>query len=78
MSNNSWTRELEAEFQQRATAVIEYHGNKGKYGNGYGENEKRSYPRAMFDFLAGNREKAIAWTKEKKFPKTSTVEKSSQ
>ena len=62
--NNSWTPELEAEFQERAAVVIEYHGNKGKYGNGYGENEKRSYPRAMFDFLAGNREKAIAFLQQ--------------
>ncbi|MGK7877937.1 MAG: hypothetical protein AB4426_32905 [Xenococcaceae cyanobacterium] len=57
---NRWTPELEAEFQQRAAAIIRYHA-KGGYGNAHGENEKRSYPRAMFDFLAGNREKAIAF-----------------
>ena len=62
--NNNWTPELEAEFQQRAAAVIEYHGDRDNYGNGYGENEKRSYPRAMFDFLAGNREKAMAFLQQ--------------
>lgn len=56
---NPWTPELEAEFQQRAAAVIDYYADQD-YGNGYGENEKRSYPKAMFDFLAGNRE-AIAF-----------------
>ncbi len=56
---NEWTPELEAEFQKRAQAIINYHANKKRYGNAYGENEKRSYPNAMFDFLAGNRSKAI-------------------
>lgn len=56
---NYWTPQLEKEFQERATFIINYFANPENYGNGYGENEKRSYPRAMFDFLAGNREKAI-------------------
>ncbi len=56
---NPWTPELEAEFQQRANNIIKYYGNLKSYGNLYGENEKRSYPQAMFDFLAGNREKAL-------------------
>ena len=57
---NQWTPELEKEFQQRAKEVIKYYAGK-KYGNTYGENEKASYPNAMFDFLDGNREKAIAF-----------------
>ena len=59
--SNSWTPKLEAEFQKRAAFTIEYFANPKNYGNNHGENEKRSYPQAMFDFLAGNREKAIAF-----------------
>ncbi|MBE9127790.1 MULTISPECIES: hypothetical protein [unclassified Coleofasciculus] len=55
---NFWTSELEAGFWQRANEVIPYFAGEG-YGNTTGENEKRSYPYAMFDFLAGNREKAL-------------------
>ncbi|HEY9650175.1 MAG TPA: hypothetical protein V6C95_05895, partial [Coleofasciculaceae cyanobacterium] len=58
--NNSWTPELEQEFQQRAKQTIQYFAGK-EYGNTRGENEKRSYPYAMFNFLAGNRKKAIAF-----------------
>jgi hypothetical protein len=58
---NNWTPELEAEFQKRATWVISQYGNKPVYGNKFGENEKRAYPLAMFDFLSGNRAKAIAF-----------------
>ncbi|MFM7477534.1 MAG: hypothetical protein ACKO2T_17970, partial [Microcystis aeruginosa] len=56
---NDWTPELEAEFQQRAKQVINHFANRESYGNLWGENEKRSYPMAMFDFLAGNRQKAL-------------------
>ncbi|MEH2461155.1 hypothetical protein [Nostoc sp.] len=47
------------EFQQRSQEAITQLAGKN-YGNTAFENEKRSYPRAMIDFLAGNREKAIA------------------
>ena len=57
---NPWTPQLEAEFQKRAASIISHYANPQWYGNGYGENEKQAYPRAMFDFLAGNRQKAIA------------------
>lgn len=56
---NDWTPELEAEFQQRAKQVINHFAKAESYGNLWGENEKRSYPMAMFDFLAGNRQKAL-------------------
>ena len=56
---NDWTPELEAAFQQRAKGVINHFANRESYGNLWGENEKRSYPMAMFDFLAGNRQKAL-------------------
>ncbi|MEM9542464.1 MAG: hypothetical protein AAGA60_23610 [Cyanobacteria bacterium P01_E01_bin.42] len=57
---NDWTQELEAEFQRRARVVIEHYAGKS-YGTTFGEQEKRAYPLAMFDFLAGNRENAIAF-----------------
>jgi len=53
-----WTPELEAAYQIRASEAIKYYAGRG-YGNTHGENEKRSYPFAMFDFLAGNQEKAL-------------------
>nr|WP_225895693.1 hypothetical protein [Dendronalium phyllosphericum] len=55
-----WTPQLEAEFEQRSQAVIKKLAGRN-YGSTAGENEKKSYPRAMIDFLAGNREKAIAF-----------------
>ena len=58
---NNWTPELEAQFQERSQQVVSQLSNFESYGNAVGENEKSSYPRAMFDFLAGNREKAIAF-----------------
>ena len=58
---NVWSPELEAEFEQRAATIINHFSNPKGYGNGYGENEKSAYPRAMFDFLAGNRSRAIAF-----------------
>ncbi|HAC63811.1 MAG TPA: hypothetical protein DCF68_09790 [Cyanothece sp. UBA12306] len=58
---NLWTSELENQFQQRAQQVIKHYANRESYGNNYQENEKRSYPRAMFDFLAGNRKKSLAF-----------------
>jgi hypothetical protein len=51
---------MQAEFQQRSQKAITQLAGK-HYGNTAFENEKRSYPRAMIDFLAGNREKAIAF-----------------
>ncbi|MDF5725021.1 MAG: hypothetical protein PUP91_32130 [Rhizonema sp. PD37] len=51
---------MEAEFQLRSKDVV-----KTLAGSNYGttafEGEKKSYPRAMIDFLAGNRSKAIAF-----------------
>lgn len=56
---NDWTQELETEFQRRARVAIKYYAGKN-YGTTFGEQEKQAYPLAMLDFLAGNREKAIA------------------
>ncbi|MEG3439592.1 hypothetical protein V0288_20865 [Pannus brasiliensis CCIBt3594] len=61
---NPWTDDLESEFQQRAATVINHFANPEKYGNLWQENEKRSYPAAMFDFLAGNRQKALEFLQQ--------------
>lgn len=58
---NQWTDELEKNYQKRALEIINFYAGIKSYGSAYGENEKRSYPRAMLDFLAGNEEKAIAF-----------------
>jgi hypothetical protein len=48
------------EFQQRSRdAIVKLLGSH--YGSTAFENEKKSYPKAMIDFLAGNSEKAIAF-----------------
>ncbi|MFP4008778.1 MAG: hypothetical protein ACLFV6_12340 [Spirulinaceae cyanobacterium] len=57
---NSWPPELEAEFQAKARNIINFHQGK-PYGNTHQENEKRAYAKAMFDFLAGHQEDAIAF-----------------
>lgn len=57
---NDWTEAMEAGFMDRARFMVGLHAGKG-YGGTYGENEKRSYPAAMIDFLAGNRDKAMAF-----------------
>ncbi len=61
---NQWTEELEKDFQKRALEIIDFYRDIKSYGNGYGENEKGSYPKAMLDFLAGNQEKAIAFLQQ--------------
>lgn len=57
---NPWPPELEAEFWERAHQAIAHYAGQD-YGNTMGENEKRSYPAAMLNFLAGHREEAIAF-----------------
>ncbi|MDB9311605.1 hypothetical protein PN462_00725 [Spirulina sp. CS-785/01] len=60
---NRWPPELEAGFRRRAERAIAHYAGKD-YGNTHAENEKRSYPLAMLDFLAGNRERAIAFLQQ--------------
>lgn len=57
---NTWLPNLEEDFQKRAQQAINAHKGKG-YGGTYFENEKSSYPKAMMDFLGGNRGKAIGF-----------------
>ncbi|MEA5597814.1 hypothetical protein [Rivularia sp. UHCC 0363] len=49
---------MEAEFQRRAKRVITQLTGQN-YGTTSFESEKRSYPKAMIDFLAGNRQRSI-------------------
>ena len=58
---NFWSAQQEGDFQARAAHIIAHFASPKSYGNGFGENEKQAYPRAMFDFLSGNRERAIAF-----------------
>ncbi|RUR75739.1 hypothetical protein ACF3DV_28450 [Chlorogloeopsis fritschii PCC 9212] len=51
---------MEADFQQRSKDVIAKLADS-KYGTTAFESEKKSYPKAMIDFLAGNRARAIAF-----------------
>ncbi|GAA6620195.1 hypothetical protein NUACC26_060110 [Scytonema sp. NUACC26] len=59
-AENQWTPEMEKEFQLRSQAALTKLTDS-KYGTTSFESEKRSYPKAMIDFLAGNREKAISF-----------------
>jgi hypothetical protein len=57
---NPWPDEMEEGFKDRADHAIRKNNNKGgKYGNTYFENEKAAYPKAMLDFLNGNRAAAL-------------------
>ena len=56
---NPWSPELEVAFQQRANEAIHKLSGRKSYGNTAFENEKRSYPLAMADFFAGNRDRAL-------------------
>ena len=61
---NPWTPELETEFWQRANDAIAKLSGRKSYGNTKFENEKRSYPLAMADFMAGNRDRAMAFLQQ--------------
>ncbi|MEX1015802.1 MAG: hypothetical protein WDZ31_03570 [Phycisphaeraceae bacterium] len=56
---NPWPEAWEAEFWQRVQPAIDRYGNSAPRGGTYGENEKNYYPRAMFNFVAGNRDRAL-------------------
>lgn len=56
--NSDWPEEMEKGFRRRATHVVE-HFKGANYGNTWQENEKGAYARAMTDFLAGNRQRAL-------------------
>lgn len=60
---NPWPEAWEREFEEAARHTVKYHAGRG-YGNTFFENEKSSYPAAMLDFLAGNRERALAFLQE--------------
>ncbi len=50
---------MNLEFQQRSKEVVAKLAGSN-YGTTAFESEKKSYPKAMIDFLAGNKQKAIA------------------
>ncbi|WP_245587491.1 hypothetical protein [Cylindrospermum stagnale] len=54
----AWSPQLEAEFKERSAEYLEKFP-AGIYGSTAYEYEKQSYPRAMIDFLRGNKEEAI-------------------
>lgn len=59
LTSSKWSEELEREWNQRVKTILQAYSNIEYYGNTYGENEKKSYSRAMFDLLVGHREKAL-------------------
>lgn len=61
-----WPDAMERDFQKRVGHVLAAQAEKsqGKYGNTFFENEKRSYPAAMFDLVRGNREPAVAFLQQ--------------
>jgi hypothetical protein len=56
---NDWPDEMEAEYWTRANAAIRFYADGKPFGNTYFENEFLSYPKAMFEFLGGDRKKAV-------------------
>ena len=58
---NPVSEEYESAFLDRAQVAIKNNTGAGKYGNTFFENEKRSYPPAMFDVLFGDRAKGLKW-----------------
>lgn len=51
---NPWPDDLEREFQERAAHALERIAAKGLGGNGWGENEKQTWARAMTVYLTGD------------------------
>ena len=63
---SDWPEAWEREFQGRVKHTLALWNDKtdGRYGNTFFENEKRSYPAAMFDILNGNVEPAAKFLQE--------------
>lgn len=64
MQRNVWPEDWEHGFGERAQQAIRACAAPGKFGNTFFENEKRSYPNAMFAILGGHREKGVAFLQE--------------
>lgn len=58
---NEVAPEYENGFVDRAQVCIKHNTGKGSYGGNYFENEKASYPPAMFDVVFGDRAKGLAF-----------------
>jgi len=61
---NVWPDDWERDFDRRAQVAIEASAAPGRFGNTFFENEKRSYPNAMFAILGGYREQGVAFLQE--------------
>lgn len=61
---NEWPPPWEREFDERAQLTILAVAAPGRFGNTFFENEKRSYPNAMFAILGGHREAGLAFLQE--------------
>jgi hypothetical protein len=61
---NDWPAQWERDFDRRAQVAIRASAAPGRFGNTFFENEKRSYPNAMFAILGGQREEGVAFLQE--------------
>jgi hypothetical protein len=61
---NAWPDSWEQDFNRRAQAAIAASAAPGRFGNTFFENEKRSYPNAMFAILGGHRTEGLAFLQE--------------
>lgn len=61
---NAWPAEWERDFDNRAQSAIRACASPGRFGNTFFENEKRSYPNAMFAILGGHRKQGLAFLQE--------------
>lgn len=61
---NAWPEAWETEFRARARQTIAWYAQRlerGNYGTTWFESEKQSYPNALFDLLAGQQTRALAY-----------------
>lgn len=59
--DSHWPQPWQEAFEQRRRSTIAALSGSERYGNKLFDNERYSYPRAMFDLLAGREEPAIAF-----------------
>lgn len=58
-TDRAWPDDMERELQARRDRIVQQFKNPKSYGGTFFENEKQSYPNALFDYLAGNKERAL-------------------
>lgn len=57
--DRAWPDEMERELSERRARILQKYANPKSYGGTFFENEKASYPNALYDYLAGNKERAL-------------------